>query len=455
MVFNSSDTIRVDEEIPSFLTTTTFPPAFASQFTTGFTQKDLTAIDRIVDSFMGQYKAPGMSIAYTKNGRLVYAKGFGVVRRLTRLERLLSFLPGQGIPEGLEVNPWHLFRIASVSKPITAVAIMMLVEQGRLTLADRVFGKGALLGNDFGFGNLPPGQNTQRLSQITVQHLLEHTSGGWSNNGADPMFIKTEMDQNQLITWVLENRPLDNDPGSVHSYSNFGFCLLGRIIEKVTGQIYSDYVKDNILRRCGITNMHIAGDRLLDRRSDEVRYYPSDVRPFDPYLLPVARMDSHGGWLASAVDLVRFVVHVDGSPTKPDILSAATIQTMTTRTQVKDTDNRYPNYAKDWAVGKIAIGNPLPGTTSSIPFRDANWWHVGNLDGTLSLMVRKGGGSFCWAALVNRWQWDSSMIEDLDNLMWKIVNTVSTWPDHDLFPFYDDPWQFVAIDYGMTVVSKP
>lgn len=455
MIFNRSGRIGGDEEIPPFLTTTTFPSVFADSFTRGFKQKDLTTIDRIVDSFMRQYKVPGMSIAITHRGRLVYAKGFGFVRKLTRLERWKRFLTEQGIPEGLEVNPWHLFRIASVSKPITAVAIMMLVEQGRLMLADRVFGNGALLDNDFGFGNLPPDyQNTQRLSQITVQHLLEHTSGGWPNDGADPMFIKPEIDQSQLITWVLENRGLNRDPGSVHSYSNFGFCLLGRIIEKVTGQTYSDYVKDNVLKRCGIRNMHIAGNSLSDRRSDEVIYYgqpysvmikaggvPFSIKQTDnPYSFNVARMDSHGGWLASPVDLVRFAVHVDGFPTKPDILNSNSIKTMTEKTTAREVGGGTSNYAKGWSV--------------YIDPDENNWFHFGNLPGTLSLLVR-GGNGFCWSALANTYSWTGYMKTDLDEqVMWKIINTVSKWPDHDLFSFYDDPWQLLK-PFDPNVVAKP
>src|SRR3712207_540861 len=126
------------------------------------------------------------------------------------------------------------------------------------------------------------------------------------------MYANPAMDQHQLIAWVLATRPLDTDPGTRWAYSNVGYCLLGRIIERVTGQPYADYVRAQILGRCGITNMHIAGNTLADRRSDEVEYYARPPATHDPYGIPVARKDAEGGWLASAVDVVRFAVHVDG-----------------------------------------------------------------------------------------------------------------------------------------------
>ncbi|KVO60444.1 hypothetical protein WJ78_24470 [Burkholderia ubonensis] len=417
----------------------------AALFTRGFKDEDLAAIDEIVYGFMTTYRVPGMSIAIARDGRLVYAKGFGQASEV--FLKIWPQRPGTG-PEYVEINSedvsiWNVFRIASVSKPITAVAIFKLVEQGKLNLSDTVFGVGALLGTDFGFGSLPAEQDPDSLRKITVQHLLEHTSGGWPNDSSDPMFAQLTFDQSQLIRWVLENRRLDHVPGTVWSYSNFGYCLLGRVIEKVTGQTYAAFVLHNVLEPCGIRNMHIAGVTLADRRSDEVVYY---AQPYfvkfnvegqvvgfaraddDPYSIPVARMDSHGGWLASAVDLVRFVVHVDGLR-QPNILDANTINTMTTPTTAREIGGDAPSYAKGWAVHRNG---------------DGTWWHAGSLPGTTSLVVRSPQG-FCWAALANTHRANSAMNDDLDSMMWNVRNAVSEWPDHDLFRLYDDPWSLVTV----------
>jgi CubicO group peptidase (beta-lactamase class C family) len=346
----------------------------------------LQAINNDVAKFMQQYSVPGASIAIAKDDRLVYAHGFGVADKTTG--------------DAVTVN--SLFRIASVSKPITSAAIFTLVDQGRLRLSDKVFGKGGILGTQY--GTKPYSSNVQK---ITVQNLLEHTAGGWSNDANDPMFSNPGMNQSQLISWVLDNRPLDHVPGTTYAYSNFGYCVLGRIIEKVTGQSYASYVQSAVLGPSGITDMAIAGNTLAARRANEVRYYGQGGE--DPYSMQVTRMDSHGGWLASASDLLRFAVRVDGKPGKADILSSASIKQMTTPSTAN------PGYAKGWQV------NTVP-----------NWWHTGSLPGTGTILVRTASG-FTWSALLNTRSLNANFFSDLDNLMWKVVGEVKSWPTYDLW----------------------
>ncbi len=107
--------------------------------------------------------------------------------------------------------------------------------------------------------------------------------------------------------------------------------VLGRIVEQVTGQPYETYVRDHILSQAGITRMQIAGNSLAERKPGEVVYYPA--RSYKPN---VRRFDSHGGWIATPTDLLRFMVRVDGLPTKPDILSAGSHAAMTTKSGIKD-----------------------------------------------------------------------------------------------------------------------
>jgi len=119
----------------------------------------------------------------------------------------------------------------------------------------------------------------------------------------------------------------------------------------------------------------------------------------------VRRMDSHGGWLATPADLVRFLVHVDKFPTKADILKPATIEAMTTASTVD------PSYARGWRVNK-----------------HHHWWHTGGMSGTAAIMVRTSH-QFCWAALANT----RAKVGFLDKLMWKMVGKIRAWPGHDLF----------------------
>ena len=108
------------------------------------------------------------------------------------------------------MTPQSLFRIASVSKPITSVTFFLLIEAKRLTMEDTVFGPRGLLGDDFG---KRPYQRW--VEDIGIKHLLTHTGGGWQNNGSDPMFRNPGMNHKQLITWAVNNVPLDYPRGNI------------------------------------------------------------------------------------------------------------------------------------------------------------------------------------------------------------------------------------------------
>lgn len=332
-------------------------------------------------AFMESYSMPGLSVAVGRAGEILYADAFGWADR----ER----------PEGL--SPAHLFRIASVTKPITSVAVFSLIEAGRVRLTDKIFGPGAITGIDYGGPPYHPG-----VDQITVEHLLTHTSGGWTNDAADPMFMNREMNQAQLIESTLRNRPLDEPPGGHYAYSNFGYCVLGRVIEKLTRQNYASYIRDSVLKRCGITDMAIAGNTLGQRLPGEVKYY-DDEHEREPYAMDVARMDSHGGWIARPRDLVHFLMHVSGFDTPSNILNPQSIRVMTSASAAN------PGYAKGWAVNKFD-----------------NWWHIGSLPGTSTIAVRTHGG-LCWAAFGNSRRLNSALNNDLDNLIWTMVRRVKTW----------------------------
>jgi CubicO group peptidase (beta-lactamase class C family) len=336
-------------------------------------------------AFMQRYDVPALSVAIGYGGAIVYQDAFGMADR----------------EAGEAATPAHRFRIASVSKPITSAAVFSLVEAGRIRLSDRVFGPGAITGTAYGRPPFHP-----HVDEITVEHLLTHTCGGWSNahngpDGDDPMFINLQMDHAQLIAWTLAIRPLDGPPGERYAYSNFGYCVLGRVIEAIARQPYAAFVRDNLLARCGVTDMAIARNAPDERQPGEVKYYGQGE---SPYALNIARMDSHGGWIARPTDLAQFLMHVDGFAAPPNILKSATIEVMTTASAVN------AGYAKGWMVNKAG-----------------NWWHNGTLAGTSTIAVRAHTG-FCWAAFVNTRRPNSSLDTDLDKLVWAMAREVKAWP---------------------------
>jgi CubicO group peptidase (beta-lactamase class C family) len=335
---------------------------------------------RLAELFRSRYGVPGLSVAIAFHGRLLYEEAFGMA----------------DTEAGERVLPSHRFRIASVSKPITACAIMDLVERGHLALDARVFGRGAVLGDDY-----RRGPYKQYVEEITIEHLLTHTSGGWANDATDPMFHQPALDRSELIAWAIDALPVTSAPGSSYAYSNFGYCLLGRVLERLTHASYEDHVRQRILSRCGVQNMAIAGNSLAERLPGEVRYYGQGLE--SPYIMNVRRMDSHGGWVATAGELVAFVTHVDGLST-PNILRRDTIARMVTPSAANT------GYARGWSVNRLN-----------------NWWHAGSLPGTQSILVRTATG-FGWAALANtRRRGAPDMGLALDNLIWDMMRQVTDW----------------------------
>jgi CubicO group peptidase (beta-lactamase class C family) len=337
------------------------------------------AISDVAYAYMAKFKIPGLSVAVAKDGEIVYAEGFGVVSPLMETR----------------VNPSHLFRIASISKPITSVGIFTLVEQGRLSLADRMFGEHGILSEY----QLPA--DDQFIGEITLDHLLTHTVGGWSNEKDDPMKLHLDMDHRHLIAWTLENMPLSQQPGTKYVYSNFGYCLLARVIEKITGQSYADYVRQSVLEPSQAQAMRIAGNSLQDRADGEVIYHRQEGDG-QPYGMNVARMDANGGWLASPSDLVRFLNRVYGTAQSAVILKPDTVSAMTTPSVVN------PGYARGWFI------------------TGPNRWHAGSLPGTSAIMVQTPTG-LCWAALANSRDRQSASWRGLDIALWNMVRKVKAW----------------------------
>src|SRR5690606_26506088 len=145
----------------------------------------------------------------------------------------------------------------------------------------------------------------------------------------DPAFAQPTLDVNQLISWAIANRPLTVQPGTAHDYSNLGFQILGRIIEKVSGDDYVDYIQTHVLAPAGITNMQIGGTKLAEKETGGVRRYgQSGQNPYGYADGVLCRLGSCGGWRAAAMGLLRLMVCADGCTTVRDILDPATISLM-------------------------------------------------------------------------------------------------------------------------------
>ncbi len=390
---------------------------------TGQAVPELAAFDTIVQNFMADRNISGGALAVTKDSRLVLARGY-------------TYNPDG---EDLTVQPTSLFRIASISKPITGVAVMQLVESGLLSLDDRLTDLLTLVP--------PDGQSADpRLPNITVRHLLQHL-GGWNRDQTfDPMFrdfnvastlgASLPVSQADIMTYMT-GQPLQHTPGNTYAYSNYGYMLLGRIIEAVSGVDYETYVQNNIFAPLDVTRPQLGRSLKAHRLATEPKYHSrfstrtvfdnsgSFVRwPYGGWNLE--NMDAHGGWLCSPVDLVRFASAFDQQASSP-LLSSASIDTMFGLPENIDPNNYNMGdyyYANGWAVRDYGNGN-------------RNTWHDGSLDGTSTLMVRRWVDGLNWCVLFNQRDDPSGLpYWSIDGDLHAAANSVATWPTHDLFPTY-------------------
>ena len=389
---------------------------------TGNVEPRLASIDALMSGFLTEHKLPGAAVAVSRKGQVVLARGYGFA----------------DVEQRAAVQPDSLFRIASISKPITAVAVLQLVEQRKLDLD----------ASAFGVLKWEPHREASReldarLAQVTIRQLLQHT-GGWDRDKSyDAMFRAVPIAQalgvappakpEHVIRFML-GQPLDFEPGERYAYSNFGYCVLGRLIEHASGQSYECYVQQHVLQPLGICSMRIGRTRRECRWPNEVTYYPHEKPtgisvfaedlgqpvppPYGAWHLEA--MDSHGAWVASAIDLVKFAAAMDDLASCK-LLKSSTIDTMLARPSGaagldKDGQPKDAYYGCGWSVRPVA-NQPRP-----------NVWHNGSLPGTSTILVRRFDG-ICWAALFNsRGASPSAPSSMIDPLMQKTVNQVEQWP---------------------------
>jgi N-acyl-D-amino-acid deacylase len=346
---------------------------------TGEVPDELSVFTDLMVNLVAEHDIPGASLAIAKGDTVLFSQGFGYADRAAQRP----------------IFPTTRFRIASLSKPITAVAILHLVQRGKFNLDDHLVD----------VLDLPP-LIDGRFAQVTVRHLLQH-QGGWDRSVSyDPMFRSVEMAQSlgsaapataRDVILYMTGEKLDHAPGTHYAYSNFGYNLLGRIIEHQAGMKYSEFVQREILHPLGISNMQIGATRST--AFHETKYYSQNRGPSvfadnlgeqvpSPYgAWHLEAMDSHGAWIASAVDLVKFSAALEDAPGR--LLDADQLIEMAAL------DASRPDNLPDqsWHYGLGWVIRPQGDSYKRS--------HTGSLAGTSTLMARRADGIH-WVVLFNQ-----------------------------------------------------
>lgn len=331
----------------------------------------MNGFDRQVKDYMTAWGLKGVSLSVMRNDSLLYSKGYGWADDKEPME------------------PNRILRMASVSKLITAVGIMILQERGQLSLKDQVFGPGGILDD-----SLYNAVITDTLyTKITVEDLLRH-KGGFSKKGGDPMFsTRWIMMQNQWkevptkeqLTKVQLSRPLKFEPGTWQEYSNYGYLALSMVIEKVSGMPYEEFMQENVLHPAGCLGFKIAGNYYADKHPGEVRYYvQKDDEPAEEFnnsgrKVPrsyggnnVTGLLGAGAWVGSTPELALLVASIDGKPEVPDIISKESVDAMT---EYFDPDTYSLGWNDTKPTGEWTRTGTFAGTSALVKyFPDGECW---------------------------------------------------------------------------------
>ncbi|UEQ78794.1 serine hydrolase domain-containing protein [Chryseobacterium arthrosphaerae] len=201
----------------------------AQQLTKSYEKK----IDSLIQTEFGNKNEPGGVFMVTRKGKSIYRKAFGKAN--LELET--------------DMSPDQVFQIGSMTKQFTAVAILMLEQQGKLSVNDPV----SKYSKDY-----PNGEN------ITIHHLLTHTSGikDFTKMKTLSSIAQKEMKPEAMVDF-FKNEPVDFAPGEKFDYNNSGYVLLGYIIELVSGDTYENFIQKNIFDKAGMTHSYYASDRKV------------------------------------------------------------------------------------------------------------------------------------------------------------------------------------------------
>ena len=263
-----------------FATGTVPPPRFTDPQRKQKLAAALPEIEKLFKTFMERSQAPGAVLGVIIDGELVWMKTAGVREKTNNAP----------------VTRETIFRIASMTKSFTAMAIMKLRDEGKLSLDDPVAKYVPEL------ENLP--YPTADSAVLTIRHLLTHSEGFPEDNPwGDRQLAQSD---DTMRAWLRAGIPFSTSPGTAFEYSNYGFALLGQIVAKASGRAYADYVRDNILKPLGMNSStfemasvpreHIA----LGYRREGNNWKPEPI-------LAHGSFGAMGGLWTSAPDLARYV----------------------------------------------------------------------------------------------------------------------------------------------------
>jgi len=303
-------------------------------------QRDLKELETECDRMLSeQFKAdePGSSVLIARNGKIIYKKAFGMA----------------DLELNVPMRTDNVFRIGSITKQFTAVAVLQLMEQGKLDLQDDIT-------------KYIPGYSSQGY-KITIENLLTHTSGirSYSDMKDSTQRGKLDFTPGEMIDY-FKNEPIRFAPGTKWEYSNSNYFLLGYIIETISGSTYGEYLQENIFKPLGMNNSRYADDKQIV--TNRTNGYTAGNNGFEnaPYL-SMTQPYAAGSILSTVEDLLKWNQAVQSF----QLIKKETLQKALSRYKLKD--GKETNYGYGWRMGYV--------------YDSPSLWHGGLINGFITVAM--------------------------------------------------------------------
>lgn len=273
-----------------------------------------------IDSIFNQaYPAnsPGANVLIAKNTTILYRKAFGMAN----------------LELNVPMKPENVLQLASITKQFTSVAILILMEQGKLSVKDPLSKYIA----DFPRGN-----------EITLHHLLNHTSGIKSYTSLPELRTKTRLDMTpeEMIS-SFKNLPLEFNPNEKYEYSNSGYFLLGHIIEKLSGMSYEDFIQKNIFNKLGMKHSHYANSyKIISNRANGYQLYEGNYE--NPEYMSSTIPYAAGSLMSTVDDMFLWNKAIQNNT----LISEESKQMAFTNQKL--TNGKHTHYGYGWAINELA-----------------------------------------------------------------------------------------------------
>jgi CubicO group peptidase (beta-lactamase class C family) len=287
-------------------------------------QNSAKSVDDYIQSEMRQQRIPGLALGVYRDGKIIKAQGYGLAN----------------VELNVPVRPETIFQSGSVGKQFTATAVMMLVEQGKLSLDDSITKY---------FPDAPAS-----WQNIKIRNLLSHTSGlgeyesDERTKAGGPINLRADYTEDELVK-IIETFPMEFQPGEKWNYRNTNYVLLGVLIHKLTGQFYGDFLQERIFKPLGMSSTRIISEAdIIPNRSSGYRLVKGELKNQE-WVSPTMNSTADGALYFNVLDLAKWDAALYGEK----LLKRSSLDQMWTIARLNNGNENSGNYGFAWAIDKI------------------------------------------------------------------------------------------------------